>query len=149
MTTNGSFGIDLRPANPFKKTATLTPNDCCNQEHNLKAKGINKTLKIEKDRVVYLKYIIKSDDGEIMEDHTSIDPVAYVHGSGSMLTSLEAELVGLTAGDDKSFVLTDEQFTGTLHFDVFINNVRAATQDEISTGKPIQEIGSTTKQRCC
>lgn len=38
-------------------------------------------MQVEKNRVVSLRYIMKNDSGEIMEDNTGAAAFEYVHGS--------------------------------------------------------------------
>jgi FKBP-type peptidyl-prolyl cis-trans isomerase 2 len=40
-------------------------------------------------------------DGEVIESNKGQEPLVFIHGDGQVLPALEAELLGLTAGDDK------------------------------------------------
>ena len=79
-----------------------------------------------------------------MEDITEGSPASYLHGSGNILPALEAQLDELSAGDSKKiFVSGDKGFEGMddeFSFDVVIDFVRPATEEEIDLGRP-KEIG--------
>ena len=69
-------------------------------------------MQIEKNKVVTFHYILTEVDGEQIEDSRSGDPVASLHGSGSILPALEKELEGKQAGDTLNITLSPEQAYG-------------------------------------
>ncbi len=95
-------------------------------------------MHIQNQTVVSLRYIMKNAAGDVLEDTMSAVPVQYVHGAGTILPSLESSLLGLKPGDKKCVniftapELTDEDFS----FDVVIDNVREASDQEIKHGQP-------------
>lgn len=93
---------------------------------------------IQKDTVVTIRYTMKDDKGEVMEDTMNTSPVQYVHGSGSILPSLELHVEGLSAGDKRSFVAQEKLWKHPFHFDVMIDEVRAATEEEIENGRSLK-----------
>ncbi len=95
-------------------------------------------MQVKKDTVVTLRYVMKDNQGEVMEDTMNNSPVQYLHGSGIMLPSLESSLEGLTAGEQKSFTVNEKQWNTSLHFDIVIDEVRMATDEEIKTGRPMK-----------
>jgi FKBP-type peptidyl-prolyl cis-trans isomerase SlyD len=103
-------------------------------------------MQIKKDTVVTLRYIMKDDHGEMMEDTMNDSPVQYLHGSGMMLPSLESALEGLTAGEQKSFTVNERQWKNPFHFEVVIDEVRMATVEEIKVQRPMKNDCS---QDCC
>ncbi|HET6769063.1 MAG TPA: FKBP-type peptidyl-prolyl cis-trans isomerase [Chitinophagaceae bacterium] len=94
---------------------------------------------VKKDTIVSLRYVMKGNDGEIIEDTMNEKAVEYLHGGGNVLPSLESALEGLPVGTQKSFTVHDEQLTHPLHFDVVIDEIREATTEEIKSGKPGNE----------
>ena len=56
-------------------------------------------MKIEKDRVVTIDYILKGDDGKVIDDSTQSEPFTFLHGSHYILPKLEEALEGKEAGD--------------------------------------------------
>ncbi len=95
-------------------------------------------MQVKKDTVVTLRYIMKDNQGEVMEDTMKNSPVQYLHGSGNILPSLESSLEGLTAGEQKSFTVNEKQWNKPLHFDVIIDEVRIATDEEIKMRRPMK-----------
>ena len=67
-------------------------------------------------------------------------PVTYLHGSTGILFLLQEQLEGLKAGDKKVVYLTaasgltNEDFI----FEVIIDQVRAALEEELLLGYPVQ-----------
>ena len=49
-------------------------------------------MQVKKDTVVTLRYIMKDNQGEVMEDTMKNSPVQYLHGGGNLLSSLELAL---------------------------------------------------------
>ena len=46
-------------------------------------------MKIEKDRVVTIDYILKGDDGTVIDDSSKSDPFTYIQGTHYLLPKLE------------------------------------------------------------
>ena len=100
---------------------------------------------VQNNTVVALRYLMKNDHGEILENRMDGPPVEYVHGSNSILPSLEKALEGLTIGAEKSLILQDQQLRSPLHFFIVIDSIRLAAPDEVRSGKPKKECGPD----CC
>ncbi len=98
-------------------------------------------MQIEKNMVTSFRYIMKNGKGDILEDTMNTSPISYVHGSTSIQAELQSQLEGLKVGDKKMVYLkakdvsTDEDFT----FDITIDAVRAASEDEVLLGHPVKE----------
>jgi len=107
-------------------------------------------MEIKNNTVVSIRYIMKNDRDEVLEDNTNAAPIEYVHGSGSIVSTLESSLTGLRTGQRKSVVISDERLRGTFYFDITVDDVRAATKEEIETGKPLQnEQNKECGPGCC
>ena len=96
-------------------------------------------MEIKNNTVVSLWYIMKNDKDEVLEDNTGGDPIQYVHGSNTILPTLEQALTGLQRGQTKSVIISDEHLRGLFHFHVTIEDVRLADEKEIEMGKPFQQ----------
>lgn len=98
-------------------------------------------MQIDNNTVVSLRYIMKNAQGEILENTMESVSVKYVHGTGTILPQLEANLAGLSAGDQKeiSFTYIGSQPAQPFHFDVVIDEVRNATSEEIQSRKPMKD----------
>ena len=103
-------------------------------------------MPVAKDCVVALRYIMKDRRGELLENTMNRDPINYLHGSPGILPLLQSQIEGLNAGDKKTVYLaaesglTNDEFT----FDVIIDDVRAASKEEIILGYPVK----LTLQKC-
>ena len=102
-------------------------------------------MQVTNNTIVSLRYVMKNDAGEIMEDNTNNPAYNYLHGSGNLMPALEEAMTGLTTGDAKTFSVADKLLNGIFHFDVIIDNVRPATAEEIATGFPAKKI---TMENC-
>ena len=100
---------------------------------------------VQNNTVVALRYVMKDDHGEILENKMDGPPIEYVHGSNSILPSLEEALEGLTIGAEKTLILHDKQLRSSLHFFIVIDSIRLAAPDEVSSGKPRKDCG----EDCC
>ena len=96
-------------------------------------------MQVGPNTVVSLRYRMKNSAGDVLEDTLNAQPVEYLHGRGTILPVLEAGLAGLGAGDTTRVSISHEtsfQLDASFYFDVVIDNVRPATEEELATGKP-------------
>ena len=56
-------------------------------------------MKVAKNTVVTIDYTLKSDDGDVIDSSSGSEPLAYLHGTGSIVPGLENALAGKSAGD--------------------------------------------------
>jgi FKBP-type peptidyl-prolyl cis-trans isomerase SlyD len=114
-------------------------------DHNM-AERIGE-LTADKDRVVTFHFTLKADDGEILDSTDGGEPYPILVGAGNFLPKVEEALMGKVAGDKISVVVPPEEgvvvlspnhpLAGeTLHLDIAIVAVRAATAEEIEHGHP-------------
>lgn len=103
------------------------------------------SMEIAKERVVSLRYIMKNDAGDVLDNTMTGPAVQYVHGSGKILPQLEAMLEGLKIGDKQSILV---ELPDRFHFAIEINNVRAATPEEIRAGVPVA-VDECGPDCCC
>ena len=107
-------------------------------------------MQIEKNTVTAFRYIMKNSKGAILENTMNAAPVSYVHGSAGIQSELQSQLEGLKAGDKKMICLkmgdvsTDEDLT----FEIIIDDVRAASKNEILLGQPVKEKDAICAPGC-
>ena len=103
-------------------------------------------ISVAKDYVVALRYIMKDSRGEMLENTMNRDPINYLHGSPGILPLLQSQIEGLNAGDKKTVYLAAESglINDDFTFDVIIDDVRAASKEEIILGYPVK----LTLQKC-
>lgn len=106
-------------------------------------------MKIETDKVVSLRFVMRNEAGEVMEDIMEQAPVQYLHGAGNILPSLENGVEGLQAGESKHLDLmmgSGESYS----IDVVIDGIRSATPEELIEGKPEEkQPDGVCGQDCC
>jgi FKBP-type peptidyl-prolyl cis-trans isomerase SlyD len=100
-------------------------------------------MQVDINTVVSIRYKMLNGKGEELENILEGSPVKYLHGSGNILTALETDLVGLQAGDEKLVLMTKstgfEEINDDYSFQVFVDEVRAATEEEIIKGCPLEK----------
>jgi FKBP-type peptidyl-prolyl cis-trans isomerase SlyD len=105
---------------------------------------------VDKNRVVSIRYIMKNSEGEMLENSMTAQPVSYLHGAAGVLLLLQEQLKGLKTGDKKIVYLraetglTSEDFV----FDVIIDGVRIALDEEILLGYPVQANVIACEENC-
>jgi FKBP-type peptidyl-prolyl cis-trans isomerase SlyD len=56
-------------------------------------------MKIELNKVVLMHYKLSDKSGEVLDNSEGQEPLAFIHGGGSIIPGLEKELAGKKAGD--------------------------------------------------
>jgi FKBP-type peptidyl-prolyl cis-trans isomerase SlyD len=108
------------------------------------------SMHIEKNCVVSIRYIMKNSADEELENTMNALPVMYLHGATGILPLLQVQLEGLKTGDKKLVYLkaasglTSEDFI----FDVTVDEVRPALQEEILLGYPVKLNASECGADC-
>ena len=107
-------------------------------------------MRIAKNCVVSMRYIMKDGHGQVLENTMNSHPVTYLQGAPGILLLLQAQLEGMKAGDtgkvylDAAAGLTTENFS----FDIIIDEVRAALDEEIILGYPVQSAVAPCEADC-
>lgn len=70
---------------------------------------------IKEGKVVDLRYLLKSSEGEVLDQADPEDPFTYLHGSQQIVPGLETALEGLKVGDKKQVVVSPEDGYGVLN----------------------------------
>lgn len=71
-------------------------------------------MQIAKDKVVLINYILKNDDGEVIDSSEGSDPLAYLHGAENIIPGLENALLGKVTGDALSVTIPAEEAYGLM-----------------------------------
>ena len=69
-------------------------------------------MKIGKDSVVALAYVLKLDDGEVADESGADAPLLYLHGHNNIVSGLETALEGKIVGAAIDVVLAPEDAYG-------------------------------------
>ena len=100
--------------------------------------------------VVSFRYIMRDGIGNVLEDTSSGVPTRYLHGTVSILPFLQDQMEGLKQGDSKKVILL--QSSGHSHadyfFDVVIESVRQANENELMLGYPLEDIPDDCGDDC-
>jgi FKBP-type peptidyl-prolyl cis-trans isomerase 2 len=96
-------------------------------------------MQVADKTIVLLRYCMKNSNGHVLDNRLNASPVEYLHGSGNITPALEKGLEGLRPGESKTITINstiDTQLDAAFYFDVVIDDVRMATNEEIKKGKP-------------
>jgi len=63
-------------------------------------------MSISQDQVVSIHYTLRDEAGEIIDSSPAGEPLAYLHGHGSLVPGLERELAGRSVGDKLTVTLS-------------------------------------------
>ncbi|MCD6289576.1 MAG: peptidylprolyl isomerase [Anaerolineae bacterium] len=69
-------------------------------------------MEIQDRTVVTMTYVLRLDDGEIVDSADQENPFQYVHGVGSIVPGLERGLVGMQPGDSRTVIVEPEEGYG-------------------------------------
>jgi FKBP-type peptidyl-prolyl cis-trans isomerase SlyD len=69
-------------------------------------------MEIQEKRVAVITYLLKGDDGNVIQEATNENPFAFIHGIGQVLPAFDTALLGKVAGDSYSFRLSAEEGYG-------------------------------------
>jgi FKBP-type peptidyl-prolyl cis-trans isomerase SlyD len=69
-------------------------------------------MKIEKEKYVNIDYVLKNDQGEIVDSSEGGESLGYIHGVGALIPGLESALEGQAAGAELSVTVTPEDAYG-------------------------------------
>lgn len=62
-------------------------------------------LNVTKNLVVSLEYVLRLEDGEIVDQSDSSEPLTFLQGGGEIIAGLEQALVGMYVGDEREVVI--------------------------------------------
>lgn len=94
-------------------------------------------MKIAKDSVVSLSYLLTNSKGEELDRSQPGQPLVYLHGMGHIVPGLEKQLEGLTKGDKRAkLVVAPEEAYGEMRADlqVSVSREQFPKETEIEPG---------------
>lgn len=59
-------------------------------------------IQVKDDVVVGLDYVLRLDDGEVVDSSQGREPLEFLQGRGQIISGLEKELYGMGVGEEKS-----------------------------------------------
>jgi len=97
-------------------------------------------MNIARNRVVSIEYTLTGEDGTVLDTSEGQEPLAYIHGTGSLVEGLEAALEGKAPTDHVSVSVTPEQAYGVRDDSVVFGLPRAQFRgvDELEVGMQYQ-----------
>ncbi|HYW91107.1 MAG TPA: peptidylprolyl isomerase [Gammaproteobacteria bacterium] len=93
-------------------------------------------MQIAKDTVVTLDYTLTDDQGQTLDSSEGREPLAYLHGAGTLIPGLESALEGHAEGAQMNVTVPPEDAYGN-HQD----GLQAVVSGEQFEGAPELEVG--------
>ena len=75
-------------------------------------------MKIAKNKVALIDYILTDNEGEMIDSSEGAGPLAYLHGAGNIVEGLEEALIGKEAGDKVKASIEPAKAYGERHEDM-------------------------------
>lgn len=69
-------------------------------------------MQIDKHAVVTIDYTLTNDQGQVVDTSKNNQPLAYIHGTGSIIPGLEEALQGKSSGDEVEVSIPPEKAYG-------------------------------------
>lgn len=82
-------------------------------------------MKIERDCLVELDYLLRNGKGDVVEQSTERGPMIYLHGHEEILAALEQKLDGIEEGEKLSVCLEPDQAYGPYDVDQILSVPRS------------------------
>lgn len=70
-------------------------------------------MQVAEKKAVALEYELTIDGGIVVDKSDKGEPLWYLHGVGNLIPGLEKELLGMSAGDEKTVVVPADEGYGT------------------------------------
>jgi FKBP-type peptidyl-prolyl cis-trans isomerase SlyD len=91
-------------------------------------------VQISANAFVTLQYVLKDDDGEVIDSSEGGNPIEYVHGYGMLVPGLESRLLGLAVGDSKLIVVAAEEGFGDYDEELVLECERGEFPPDVKEG---------------
>jgi FKBP-type peptidyl-prolyl cis-trans isomerase SlyD len=88
-------------------------------------------LSVADNLVVSLEYVLRLDDGEVVDQTDSREPVQFLQGAGEIISGLEQALVGMYVGDEKKVVIAPEEGYGEYDPENYVTMPRSAFPNDL------------------
>jgi len=105
-------------------------------------------LSVADNLVVSLEYVLRLDDGEIIDQSNGNEPLQFLQGGGEVIPGLEHGLLGMYIGDEKEIVIAPGEAYGEYDPDNYEIMPRSAFPDdlELSVGMELALSDSETDE---
>lgn len=93
-------------------------------------------MQAQRDNVVSIHYVLRDTDGEIIDQSSAEQPLAYLHGHGNIVPGLEKAIEGHAEGEEVQATVEPEEGYGPYRDELVQKVSREAFQgvDELAPG---------------
>lgn len=96
------------------------------------------SLTIQKDRVATIHYVLRDDEGEIIDASERDEPLPYLHGHDNIVPGLKVALEGKAKGETISVIVPPEEGYGEVTSDELQAMPKEAFPDDIEPGDQLE-----------
>jgi FKBP-type peptidyl-prolyl cis-trans isomerase SlyD len=106
-------------------------------------------MMIQKDKVVAISYELRvnSQDGELLEQVETGNPLQFVYGTGYMLPEFEKNIAGLNIGDSFDFSLDPDQAYGLVDENAIVDLSKEIFMVDGNLRDDLLVVGNTIPMR--
>ena len=79
--------------------------------------------------MVTIRYVIKKDDGTVVENTMNGRGISYLHGTGVLMPEFEENMIGLRAGESKQIAIRNKGMDD-IKIEVQVDSIRPPTEEE-------------------
>ena len=102
-------------------------------------------MQIAENTVASFHYILKTPEGDVLESSREAEPMAYLHGTGGIISGLEEEMVGKAVGDRFEATIPPEKAYGP-HDPARVQQVPLEAFQGVDKVEPGMMFRATTEQ---
>ncbi len=95
-------------------------------------------MNVSEDRVVSFHYILKDEEGSVLDASERTEPLSYLHGHGQIIPGLEKALEGRVAGDEIEVTLPPDEGYGEHDPEQVVEVERARFDFNVKIGDFVQ-----------
>ena len=96
-------------------------------------------MTVKKNMIVFFHYTMRNSRSVVLENNMDGFPKCYLHGSSAIQPLLQAQFEGLKVGETKTISLKRDGgiVADDYTFNVIIDDLRLATEEELLLGYPV------------
>lgn len=102
---------------------------------------------IKKGDTVSMRYVLRDDDGEIIDSNDGEEDLVYVHGKQQIVIGLERELTGMKVGESKSVTVSPKDGYGESSEDAYLEiPIDQVPEEALHEGAQLTTTGENGEQ---
>ncbi len=104
-------------------------------------------MALKKDQVVTINFILRNDNGEVLEETTKANPFAFISGNQQILPKLEENIGEMLIGSKRTVVLSPDEAYGNYNDSMIQKVDRSEFPEDITLEEGMDFIADTPDGR--